>query len=147
MAKASRSKTVDPAAAPVEAGAPVAERAVRGTKSAKSARSPRAARTPRAAKRTGPVLEPHQIVLRPRVTEKGTFQSSQFNRYTFEVCTTASKDDIKRAIERLFDVKVVGVATQSRKGKSRRYRFRVGKTKGWKKAIVRLHPDDRIDFF
>ena len=51
-----------------------------------------------------------------------------------------SKDDIRRAVEELFDVKVVRVHTQNRKGKPRRTRFRSGYTKDWKKAIVKLRP-------
>jgi large subunit ribosomal protein L23 len=59
----------------------------------------------------------------------------------------AAKPDIRRAIEELFNVKVVRVATQSRKGKPRRTRFRYGMTKDWKKAIVTLDPEHRINFF
>ena len=59
----------------------------------------------------------------------------------------ADKEDIKGAIEELFDVTVLKVRTQNRKGKPRRYRFRYGRTKNWKKAIVTLGEDDRIDFF
>ena len=50
-------------------------------------------------------------------------------------------------MEELFDVKVAKVRTQKRKGKMRRYRFRYGRTADWKKAIVQLHEDHRIDFF
>ena len=53
----------------------------------------------------------------------------------------------KEAVEKLFDVKVVKVATMNRKGKYRRTRFRMGKTADWKKAVVTLHEDNRIDFF
>jgi len=50
-------------------------------------------------------------------------------------------------VEDLFDVKVEKVRTQNRKGKPRRYRFRYGRTKDWKKAIVTLNSEHRIDFF
>ncbi|MGI9271039.1 MAG: 50S ribosomal protein L23, partial [Woeseiaceae bacterium] len=53
----------------------------------------------------------------------------------------------KNAVQKLFEVKVTGVSTQTRKGKPRRYKFTYGRTKDWKKAIVTLHPDDKIDFF
>ena len=92
-------------------------------------------------------LEPHQIILRPLVTEKGMHKASRYNAYAFEVNRMAGKHDIRRAVEELFDVKVVRVNTQNRKGKPRRTRFRWGTTKAWKKAIVTLDPEDRIDFF
>ena len=92
-------------------------------------------------------LGPHQLIVRPKVTEKGTFQSQQFNQYTFEVNPLATKTQIRAAVEELFNVKVAHVAIQNRAGKSRRYRFKKGRTKSWKKAIVKLKPDNRIDFF
>ena len=92
-------------------------------------------------------LAPHQIVLRPLVTEKGVHRVERNNQYAFEVSPLAHKDDIRSAIEELFDVKVTKIRTQNRKGKPRRYRFRFGSTKSWKKAIVTLGPEDRIDFF
>lgn len=92
-------------------------------------------------------LEPHQIILRPLVTEKGMHRSTRNNQYSFEVNPLATKHDIRRAITELFDVKVLRVNTQTRLGKPRRYRFRYGRTKTWKKAIVTLHEEDRIDFF
>jgi large subunit ribosomal protein L23 len=92
-------------------------------------------------------LAPHHIVLRPLVTEKGVHRSTRHNQYAFEVNPLAGKDDIKRAVEALFDVTVVKVRTQSRKGKPRRHRFRWGETSRWKKALVTLDPEHRIDFF
>ncbi len=92
-------------------------------------------------------LEPHQVILRPLVTEKGVYHSTEFNQYAFEVSPFATKHDVKRAVEELFNVKVVKVRTQSRLGKPRRYRFRQGYTKNWKKAVVTLDSESRIDFF
>jgi large subunit ribosomal protein L23 len=92
-------------------------------------------------------LLPHQVVVRPLVTEKGTHRSQRLNQYAFEISPLADKDDVRSAIETLFDVRVVKVRTQNRKGKPRRHRFRDGHTKDWKKAIVTLSKDDRIDFF
>jgi len=92
-------------------------------------------------------LQAHQVILRPMVTEKGMFASENHNHYTFEVNHRATKTDIKKAVELLFEVKVEKVLTQNRKGKPRRYRFRMGRTKNWKKAIVKLAPDQKIDFF
>ncbi len=92
-------------------------------------------------------LKPYQIILRPLVTEKGMHKATRFNAYAFEVNRMAGKDDIRRAVEELFDVKVIRVNTQNRKGKPRRTKFRWGQTKNWKKAIVTLDPEHRIDFF
>jgi len=92
-------------------------------------------------------LKPHQIILRPLVTEKGLHKAERVNAYAFEVNPLASKQDIRRAVEALFEVKVISVNTQTRKGKPRRTRFRSGTTKAWKKAIVKLDPEHRINFF
>ena len=92
-------------------------------------------------------LEPHQVLIKPAVTEKALFQSTELNQYTFHVNMLATKVDIKNAVEKLFDVKVTGVSTQIRKGKPRRFRFTRGRTKSYKKAIVTLQADDKIDFF
>jgi large subunit ribosomal protein L23 len=92
-------------------------------------------------------LEPHQIILRPLVTEKGFHKAERYNAYAFEVSREANKLDIRRAVEELFDVKVVRVNTQNRKGKPRRTKSRWGRTKAWKKAIVTLDPEHRINFF
>ena len=97
----------------------------------------------------GPKLEPHQIILRPLITEKGTHQSTHehHNAYSFQVNQWANKHQIKAAVEDLFNVRVEKVRTQNRLGKKRRYRFRVGRLSAWKKAIVKLHAEDRIEFF
>jgi len=92
-------------------------------------------------------LEPHQILLRPLVTEKGVHRATRNNAYAFQIHRDATKLDVKRAVEELFDVKVTKVRTQTRKGKFRRFRNKIGKTADWKKAIVQLHEDHRIDFF
>ena len=92
-------------------------------------------------------LAPHQIILRSLVTEKGMDTSTNHNAYTFEVNRNATKEDVRRAVEELFNVKVVRVHTQNRKGKPRRTRFSNGYTKNWKKAIVKLDSEYRIDFF
>src|SRR5947208_15653696 len=91
----------------------------------------------------GPKLEPHQIILRPLITEKGTHQSTHehHNAYSFQVNQWATKDQIKAAVEELFNVRVDKVRTQNRLGKKRRYRFKFGQMPGWKKAIVKLFPE------
>src|SRR5262249_56022369 len=97
----------------------------------------------------GPKLEPHDIILRPLITEKGTHQSTHehHNAYSFQVNLWANKTQIRAAVEELFNVRVEKVRTQMRQGKKRRYRFKVGRMSNWKKAIVKLHPEDKIEFF
>jgi large subunit ribosomal protein L23 len=87
------------------------------------------------------------VIIRPLVTEKATFQSSTFNRYVFQVDRRASKTQIKLAVEDLYKVRVVEVATQIRKGRMRRNRFGHWRTRDMKRAIVKIHPDDRIELF
>ena len=71
----------------------------------------------------GPKLEPHQVILAPLVTEKGTHQFTRHNAYPFQVNLWATKTQIKAAVEELFGVRVEKVRTQMRVGKKRRYRF------------------------
>ena len=98
-------------------------------------------------KQRGPKLDAHQVVLRPLVTEKGTHQFTRHNAYSFEVNLWATKEQIKAAVQELFNVRVEKVRTQNRLGKQRRYRFKMGRLPNWKKAIVTLHEEDRIEFF
>lgn len=98
--------------------------------------------------RPGIQLEPHQVVLRPLVTEKGTHVSNRYNAYAFQVASLATKEDVKKAVEELWNVRVVGVRTQNRLGKPRRTKTgQYTQTQSWKKAIVTLHEDDRIAFY
>jgi large subunit ribosomal protein L23 len=97
--------------------------------------------------KTHTLLAPHQVIFRPLVTEKGMHRSTRHNSYAFEVNKLATKEDVRKAVEELFNVRVLKVRTQNRKGKPRRTRFRSGHTSDWKKAFVKLHPDNRIDFF
>jgi large subunit ribosomal protein L23 len=95
----------------------------------------------------GIVLEPHQVILRPLVTEKGTHHAERYNAYQFEVAMIATKDDIRKAVSELWGVRVAAVRTQLYKGKPRRFKTKMGHTRDWKKAIVKLHDEDRISFF
>ena len=90
---------------------------------------------------------PRDIIFAPVVSEKSYDLIEDHNTYTFEIDPRANKTQVRQAIEEIFGVKVVRVNTQNRKGKPRRYRFRFGRTKNWKKAIVTLHSENRIDFF
>jgi len=93
------------------------------------------------------VKDPTQIIKRPLITEKCTWESEARNRYSFVVHSKANKKQIGAAIAAIYEVRVESVATQIRKGKYRRTRFGPAKTKDWKKATVLLHPDDKIDLF
>jgi large subunit ribosomal protein L23 len=104
-------------------------------------------RRPPVFQRRGPVLEPYQVVIRPVITEKATHLSERFHAYCFEVNLLATKTEIKDAIETLFNVKVQAVRTQNRRGKPRRYRVKTGYMRRWRKAIVTLHEEYRIDFY
>ncbi|MBY0233239.1 MAG: 50S ribosomal protein L23 [Gemmataceae bacterium] len=102
--------------------------------------------TPRETR--GPQLEPHQVLLRPLISEKGTHQSTRHRAYAFEVNPWAEKGEIKAAVEELFGVRVEKVRTQNRAGKKRRTRTGIGRLANWKKAIVTLREDSpQIDFF
>ena len=77
-------------------------------------------------------------------TEKGTSLLIQ-NKYIFRVAKDANKHEIKHAVEDIYKVKVKGVNVLNVKGKMRRVRFREGKTASWKKAIVTLQPESKIE--
>lgn len=94
-----------------------------------------------------PRLSPAHVLLRPLVTEKGMHKANRNNAYTFEIATEATKADVRRAVEELFNVKVEKVAIQNRRGKVRRGRLRKSVSKPWKKAIVTLEPDSKINLF
>jgi len=92
-----------------------------------------------------------EILVKPLVTEKMTDQSERFNRYGFVVDRRASKPEIKKAIESLYDVTVESVNTMVYGGKAKsRYTkggVITGKTAAFKKAIVTLVEGDSIDFY
>lgn len=89
---------------------------------------------------------PHEIIIRPLITEKNTALMVE-NKYSFEVLRTASKPEIKRAVETIFDVTVTKVHTMNVRGKLKRRGREMGYTRDWKKAIVTLAPGDRIEVF
>lgn len=80
---------------------------------------------------------PEEIIVRPVVTEKSN-DEMQSGKYTFEVNKKATKVEIARAVEKLFEVKVLNVNTMTVKGKTKRVRYQEGKTSDWKKAIVTI---------
>ena len=87
------------------------------------------------------------VIIKPLITEKSTHQQTTRNAYAFQVNPAANKHQIKDAIERQYNVKVTDVRTMNRKGKPRRTRYRMTKTSGWKRAIVVLDENSRIDLF
>ena len=89
----------------------------------------------------------YAIVRRPLITEKTTIQKESFNQVTFEVDRKANRVEIRRAVEKIFNVRVAAVRTMQIAGKVKRRGRILGKRKDWKKAIVTLMPGERIDFF
>ncbi|MCE3044560.1 MULTISPECIES: 50S ribosomal protein L23 [Legionella] len=87
------------------------------------------------------------MVLRePHTSEKATVMAEKYKQFTFKVLKTATKNEIKRAVEELFNVKVKNVSVMNVKGKSKRFRQLAGKRSDWKKAFVSLHENYDIDF-
>ena len=91
--------------------------------------------------------DPRLVIKQALITEKGTVLREVRNQYLFEVARDANRIDIKRAIESIFSVKVSSVRTQQLRGKVRRQGRYVGKRSDWKKAIVTLLPDQKIELF
>jgi large subunit ribosomal protein L23 len=89
----------------------------------------------------------YDVVAAPLITEKGTMVNAAGNQVVFRVRRDASKDDIRRAIEALFKVKVEKVRTLNLLGKTRRVGKHSGRRPAWKKAYVTLAEGQRIDFF
>ena len=92
-------------------------------------------------------MDDYNIIINPLVTEQGMHFANTKNAYSFEVNKKANKVQIRSAVEKLYDVKVTDVRTANVKGKPRRRGRNIGTTKSWKKAIVVLHEDYRIDLF
>ncbi len=89
----------------------------------------------------------YRILEKPLITEKSTMMQEHGNRVMFQVQRSANKMQIKEAVQKIFNVTVLGVNTINVKSKSRRFGRHKGQTKAWKKAIVLLKEGDRIDFF
>ncbi|MBI1425111.1 MAG: 50S ribosomal protein L23 [Gammaproteobacteria bacterium] len=87
-----------------------------------------------------------KVLLEPHVSEKSTNVAEQANQVVFKVVPDATKDEIKQAVEKLFEVSVEGVQVVNVKGKNKRNRFGNGKRKDWKKAYVSLKAGDDINF-
>jgi large subunit ribosomal protein L23 len=92
------------------------------------------------------MVEAEKIILRPIISEK-SYAQIDHNRYTFAVHPDAHKTMIAQAVEQLFEVKVVDVATANMRPKPKRRGWSRGRTAAWKKAVVQLAPGDKIEFF
>ncbi len=90
--------------------------------------------------------DPHDIIKRPQLTEKGSVLSDKVNQYAFEVALDANKIEIKNAVEKLFKVKVVAVNTVVRKGKVKGLGNRTFQRPSVKRALVKLAEGQNIEF-
>ncbi len=90
---------------------------------------------------------PYDIISKPLLTEKGSKIKEAQNKIVFKVARDANKIEIKKAVEEVFNVKVLKVATMNFLGKTKRTRIRKGKRPDWKKAIVTLKPGEKIQVF
>ena len=91
--------------------------------------------------------DPRSIIRKVLITEKGTVMRETLRQYFFEVARNANKIEIKRAVEAVFHVKVDSVQTMQMQGKVKRQGRAVGRRNDWKKAIVTLKPDQKIELF
>lgn len=92
-------------------------------------------------------MNEYDIVVRPIITEKSSLLKDAGNQYVFEVQRDANKIEIRKAVEKLFKVKVVSVHISNIEGKKKRVGRFAGKKPDWKKAIVKLNPKDKITIF
>jgi len=92
-------------------------------------------------------MEPQQLIRRPLITEKSTRLKEASNTICFEVDRAANKIEIRKAVERLFGVKVTSVRVANRQGKWKRMGRFLGQRKNWKKAYVQLAEGQKIEFF
>jgi large subunit ribosomal protein L23 len=88
----------------------------------------------------------HQILVSPHVSEKASLLADEQNQHVFKVISTATKSEVKQAVEGMFKVKVDKVRILNIKGKTKRFGGRIGKRSDLRKAYVTLMPDNDIDF-
>ncbi len=88
----------------------------------------------------------HQILVSPHVSEKGSLLADEQNQHVFKVLSTATKTEVKEAVEGMFKVKVEKVRILNVKGKAKRFGGRMGKRSDMRKAYVTLMADNDIDF-
>jgi len=88
----------------------------------------------------------HQILVSPHVSEKGSLLADEQNQHVFKVLSTATKTEVKEAVEGMFKVKVEKVRILNTKGKTKRFGGRMGQRSDMRKAYVTLMADNDIDF-
>ncbi len=88
-----------------------------------------------------------QIIHKPLITEKSNIQKEKSNQVSFVVDRHANRVQIRKAVEQIFVIQVLSVRTMQIKGKVKRRGRVIGKRKDWKKAIVKMVPGSRIEFF
>ena len=86
------------------------------------------------------------ILLEPRVTEKSSLVGEKHRQFVFKVVKTATKPEIRQAVELMFEVEVESVQVCNVKGKVKTFQQTVGRRSDWKKAYVKLKPGFDIDF-
>ncbi len=89
----------------------------------------------------------YDIIKRPVISEKTSVQKESANQVTFEVDPRANRIEVKRAVQKIFNVKVEDVHTMHVRGKFKRRGRILGRRRSWKKAIITLMPGERIEFF
>lgn len=90
----------------------------------------------------------YQIILRPVITEKSTRMKEENREICFEVDPRANKSEVKKAVEKLFKIKVDEVRIQNKTGKLKRVGRNTGRTKHWKKAYVKIKEGEKmIEYF
>ena len=87
----------------------------------------------------------YEVIRAPRVSEKTARLQEVSNQYVFEIAKTATKADVKAAVEQIFAVKVEAVNVVNVKGKNKSFKFRQGKRGDWRKAYVKLAEGQSID--
>lgn len=87
-----------------------------------------------------------KILLEPRITEKSTMLGNEYRQFVFKVATDATKPEIKKAVELMFQVEVDAVRVLNVAGKRKMFRNSSGRRPAWKKAYVSLKPGFDIDF-
>ena len=92
-------------------------------------------------------MDPHQVIIRPVISEKSYNLIEGEGQYTFQVDRRANKNQVKHAVEAAFDVRVQKVNTVNVKSKPKRQGLTRGRTSTWKKAVVKLAEGERIDLF
>ena len=88
----------------------------------------------------------YQVIRSPIVSEKSSMVAERHNQLVFEVARNATKTEVRKAVEKLFNVRVLSVQISNSKGKKKRFGMRFGTQSDRRKAFVRLHAEDDIDF-